>query len=235
MDSLSLNRNGATSLRSRASVVGSLQVSPPSWLTAVSSPLAPPFDHRSCCHAATMLFGSVGFTSTHGSTSLLRKFTPGCPEISQPAKGLETDTTLSGLRVNGPALLGAIVASVNAPARASSRMTVRERISASVARASIGNRCCAISPGTVRSVHSDPEYCAITAEMSRPNGVNSTFRRLARLAYRGVTRLGASAEPMTAEDLLDAEGQQPDPAVGQVVDQALSADGGPCVCPRTHV
>jgi hypothetical protein len=71
--------------------------------------------------------------------------------------------------------------------------------------------------------------------MSRPNGVNSTFRRLASLAYRGVTRLGASAEPMTPEDLLDAEGRQPDPAVGQVVDQALSADGGPCVRPRTHV
>src|SRR6266511_3339363 len=91
MDSLSLNRNGATSLRSRASVVGSLQVSPP-------------------------LVDSLTRTAVAGS---LTKFTPGGPEKSRPGKGLETDTTVSGLRVNGPALLGAPVASVNAPARAS--------------------------------------------------------------------------------------------------------------------
>jgi hypothetical protein len=53
--------------------------------------------------------------------------------MSQPAKGLETDTTLSGLRVNGPAVDGAMVASVNAAARASSRITVRQRIGASLA------------------------------------------------------------------------------------------------------
>src|SRR5206468_11740752 len=91
-------------------------------------------DQRSCCHTATMLSGSVGLTSTQGSTSLLRKFTPGCPEVSQPAKGLETDTTLSGPRVNDPAVDGATVASVNAAARASSRIPVRKRIGASLTR-----------------------------------------------------------------------------------------------------
>jgi hypothetical protein len=38
--------------------------------------------------------------------------------------------------------------------------------------------------------------------------------------------LGAAAEAMTPEDLLDAGGRQPYPAVGQVVDQALGADRG---------
>src|SRR5919109_316659 len=128
MDSLSLNKNGATPLGSRISVVGSLQLSPPaqvlkcgklvrqvappSWLAAVSRPLAPPLDQRSCCHTAMMLPVSVGLISTQGSTSLLRKFTPGCPEMSQPAKGLATDTTFSGLRVNGAAVDGATMASV---------------------------------------------------------------------------------------------------------------------------
>jgi hypothetical protein len=38
--------------------------------------------------------------------------------------------------------------------------------------------------------------------------------------------LGAPAEPMPAQDLLNAGGRQPHPAVGQVVDQTPSADGG---------
>jgi hypothetical protein len=42
----------------------------------------------------------------------------------------------------------------------------------------------------------------------------------------GGQALGAPAEPMPAEDLLDAGGRQPDPALGHVVDQTPSADGG---------
>src|SRR5512132_1527415 len=107
-------------------------VTPPSWVEAVSRPRAPPFDHRSCCQTAMTLFGSAGLTSTQGSSSALRKFVPGpIPEISQPAKGLGTDTCCNRLRVNGPAVDGAAVTSVNAPAMASSRITVRERIRAS--------------------------------------------------------------------------------------------------------
>src|SRR4029434_6880004 len=86
-----------------------------------------------CAHTGVTCLGSVGLTSTQGSTSLLRKFTPGCPETSQPAKGLETDTTLSGLRVNGPAVDATPAASVNTAAKASSRIAVRQRIGASLA------------------------------------------------------------------------------------------------------
>jgi len=38
--------------------------------------------------------------------------------------------------------------------------------------------------------------------------------------------LGTAAELVTPEDLLDTRGRQAHPAVGQVVDQALRADGG---------
>src|ERR671925_171606 len=85
-----------------------LQVGPPLCVTAVSRPLAPPFDHRSCCHTAIWFIGFAGLASTHGSTSALRKFVPpaAMPEMSHPAKGLDTDTTCSGLRVNTPAAAG---------------------------------------------------------------------------------------------------------------------------------
>ena len=43
---------------------------------------------------------------------------------------------------------------------------------------------------------------------------------------QGSHPLGPSAEPVAPQDLLDAGGRQPHPAVGQVVDQTPSADGG---------
>src|SRR5215216_7234167 len=111
-------------------------VSPPSCVTAVSRPLAPPFDHRSCCHTATRFMGSVGLASTQGSSSALRKFVPpaASPEILQPANGLATDTTVNGLRVNMPAAAGAAMTRTNAAARVSSRITTRERIRRLLAR-----------------------------------------------------------------------------------------------------
>jgi hypothetical protein len=47
-----------------------VQLPPPFVLTPATRPRAPPFDQRSCCHVATMFSGSVGLTSTHGSTSV---------------------------------------------------------------------------------------------------------------------------------------------------------------------
>src|SRR6266404_1173422 len=46
---------------------------------------------------------SVGFTSTHGSTSLLRNRRPGCPatlSAVHAANGLALDTCVNGLAVN---------------------------------------------------------------------------------------------------------------------------------------
>jgi hypothetical protein len=76
------------------------------------------------------LSGFVGLASTHGSTSLFRKFVPpaASPEMSQPANGLATDTTCRGLRVNTPAAAGDAIVSVNA---ATSPTIRRERIRAS--------------------------------------------------------------------------------------------------------
>ena len=42
------------------------QLEPPSKLTPTTWPLAPPFDHRSCCHIPTRLSASVGLTSIQG-------------------------------------------------------------------------------------------------------------------------------------------------------------------------
>src|SRR5262245_3665254 len=45
------------------------QVAPPSCETPVASPCAPPSFHLSCCQTVTRLFGFVGLTSIHGSSS----------------------------------------------------------------------------------------------------------------------------------------------------------------------
>ena len=71
----------------------SLHELPPFVLTPATRPRDPPSDQRSCCHVATMLSGLVGFTSTQGSTSVLAKFVPVCPEsVVQEANGLAPDT-----------------------------------------------------------------------------------------------------------------------------------------------
>jgi len=35
------------------------------------NPCAPPFDQRSCCHAAMRFIGLKGFTTRYGSTAVL--------------------------------------------------------------------------------------------------------------------------------------------------------------------
>src|SRR3989442_9031238 len=81
-------------------------VLPPLWVTPATRPLAPPLDQRSCCHTPTMFLGFVGFTSTHGSTSALRKFVPGSPKMSQAANGLGPETNVSGATLKGTAVVG---------------------------------------------------------------------------------------------------------------------------------
>src|SRR4029077_4757686 len=44
------------------------QLAPPSWLTLVTSPRAPPSDQRSCWYAPTRLRGLVGSVSAGGSS-----------------------------------------------------------------------------------------------------------------------------------------------------------------------
>ncbi len=53
-----------------------LQVAPPLKLTPATLPREPPLDQRSCCQKATMLSGSLGFTSSQGSISLSGKLVP---------------------------------------------------------------------------------------------------------------------------------------------------------------
>src|SRR5215211_4748139 len=70
------------------------QVAPLSRLAPTTLPREPPFDQRSCCHAPMMLSPLAGLTSTNGSTSLFRKFSPVWPARPQfdPANGLVPDT-----------------------------------------------------------------------------------------------------------------------------------------------
>src|SRR3989442_5341115 len=79
---------------------------PPLWVPPATRPLAPPLDQRSCCHTPTMFLGFVGFTSTHGSTSALRKFVPGSPKMSQAANGLGPETNVRGATLKGTAVVG---------------------------------------------------------------------------------------------------------------------------------
>src|SRR5262249_41846411 len=88
-------------------------VVPPSKLTPATSPRDPPSDQRSCCQNATMLFGFVGFTSTHGSTSLFRNTVrwpdgsraiwPATSSAVHVANGLGPETCTSAPVTNGPA------------------------------------------------------------------------------------------------------------------------------------
>jgi len=62
-----------------------------------------------------MLAEFAGFTSIQGSTSLLRKTVPDWPATSsavQSEKGLVPETWTSGVAVNGPAIAGAVPASM---------------------------------------------------------------------------------------------------------------------------
>src|SRR5439155_502129 len=86
---------------------------PPFRLTPATSPRDPPSDQRSCCQKATMLFGFVGFTSTQGSTSELRKtfrcpvgsraICPATSSAVQLANGLVPETWTSAPVMKGPA------------------------------------------------------------------------------------------------------------------------------------
>src|SRR6266498_4022043 len=77
---------------------------PPSLLTPATSPREPPSDQRSCCQVATMLSAFVGFTSTQGSTSVLAKFVPVCPESAvHDANGLAPETFIGVETVKRPA------------------------------------------------------------------------------------------------------------------------------------
>ena len=53
-----------------------VQLAPPSRETVVPSPLAPPFENRSCWNTPIRLLVVSGFTSTHGSTSELAYSVP---------------------------------------------------------------------------------------------------------------------------------------------------------------
>ena len=64
-------------LVNRAKLV--VQVWPPSKVAAVTSPLAPPFDQRSCCQMPIKCFALPGFTAAYGSTSALGNATPPGP------------------------------------------------------------------------------------------------------------------------------------------------------------
>src|SRR5262245_44806287 len=83
------------------------------------SPCAPPSDERSCCQTALRLFGFVGLTSTHGSSSAFgeSKLVGVAPAV-QPANGLGPDTMFSGATVKAPALAPA--ATTSAPTVAAS-------------------------------------------------------------------------------------------------------------------
>src|SRR4029450_802230 len=90
------------------------QLVPPLRLTPATRPRAPPLDQRSCCQMPAMLSGSVGLTSIHGSTSLLRTTVPAWsapPPAVQPRNALVPETWTSGPCGRGPADAGATVAS----------------------------------------------------------------------------------------------------------------------------
>src|SRR6266536_4064046 len=106
---------------------------PPSLLTPATSPRAPPSDQRSCCQLATMLLASVGFTSTQGSTSVLAKFVPVCPESAvHAANGLAPETCIGVEAVKRPAHAAA---AASAPTT-TTMVTRRRRLSAGIARTS---------------------------------------------------------------------------------------------------
>src|SRR5919198_5651908 len=100
---------------------------PPFVLTPATRPREPPSDQRSCCHVATMLSGCIGFTSTHGSTSVLAKFLPVCPESAvHEAKGLAPETCFGVDAVNTPAQAtpAASTATASNPARITSLLVL---------------------------------------------------------------------------------------------------------------
>src|SRR5215212_10283528 len=78
-----------------------VQVAPPSVERPVPRPFEPPSVQRSCCQTPTRLFGFVGLTATHGSTSALTKTSPGGGPPLWPsvhaAKGLGPETTTAGV------------------------------------------------------------------------------------------------------------------------------------------
>src|SRR5262249_15696613 len=100
-------------------------VVPPSKLTPATSPRDPPSDQRSCCQNATMLSGFVGFTSTHGSTSLFRNTVrwpdgslaiwPATSSAVHVANGLGPETCTSAPVTNGPALSASGVRTIRVP------------------------------------------------------------------------------------------------------------------------
>src|SRR6266540_3712548 len=107
---------------------------PPSLLTPATSPRAPPSDQRSCCQLATMLLASVGFTSTQGSTSVLAKFVPVCPESAvHAANGLAPETCIGVEAVKRPAHAAP---AASAPTTTTKTATRRRRLSAGIARTS---------------------------------------------------------------------------------------------------
>src|SRR6266511_4451586 len=106
---------------------------PPSLLTPATSPRAPPSDQRSCCQLATLLLASVGFTSTQGSTSVLAKFVPVCPESAvHAANGLAPETCIGVEAVKRPAHAAP---AASAPTTTTT-VTRRRRLSAGIARTS---------------------------------------------------------------------------------------------------
>src|SRR5207302_2517751 len=94
------------------------QVCPPSKLTALTMPLAPPLDQRSCCHAPIRCFGSVGSTATDGSTSELRKISPPpAGPVQELIQGAFPETAISpGMDCAGSSPAQAVSASSNADA-----------------------------------------------------------------------------------------------------------------------
>ena len=83
------------------------QVWPPSRETPASTPLALPFDQRSCCQTPTRFPGFVGLTATHGSTSAFGYSAPLCGAPLQPGvKGVGPVTRVSGDAVSSSAMTG---------------------------------------------------------------------------------------------------------------------------------
>src|SRR5512132_952758 len=100
----------------------SLHELPPFVLTPATRPREPPSDQRSCCQVATMLSAFVGFTSTQGSTSVLAKFVPVCPESAvHDANGLAPPETCIGVEAVKTSAHAAAAASAPATARSPTR------------------------------------------------------------------------------------------------------------------
>ena len=90
-----------------------VHVAPPSTVVAVISPFAEPPDQRSCCHVATQLFGSRGFTATNGSTSAFRYTTsPAAAPVHVASNGVAAEmrtgasVTRAGSATGGGAGIG---------------------------------------------------------------------------------------------------------------------------------